>query len=240
MAEVDLARLAEGYRHRPASEASLARAVAVGEGLRSGSLILDVGGGPGHHAAIWDEQGHRPIVLDPAPAMTAPAIERGLVVVWGVSQALPYRDGVFDLVWFHLSLHYGDWPKAADEAIRVTRPGGRIEIWTLAADHHAGSLLARWFPSVERIDRGRFPDAAEVERYLGGSVESVERSSVVEAKTRTVGDWLAAAEAGFVSTLQLVDDAELEDGLAAFRHRYPDPSVELTYELRLSRIVARR
>lgn len=238
IAEVDLARLADGYRFRPASETSTERARHAGAGLSAGSTILDVGGGPGHHAAVWAAQGHHPIVLDPAEEMTLPAADRGLPVVLGVSQALPFRRDVFDLVWFHLSLHYGDWRPALDEAIRVCRAGGRVEIWTLSADHHAGSLLARWFPSVPRIDLARFPDGGDVERYLDDRATAVTRSRVVEQKTRPAREWLAAAEAGFVSTLQLIDADELKAGLAGFRLAYPDPTTEVPYELRLDRITA--
>ena len=64
--------------------------------------------------------GHRPVVLDPAREMIRPAAERGITVVRGVSQAMPFRDKSFDLAWFHLSLHYGNWAEAVDESIRVT------------------------------------------------------------------------------------------------------------------------
>jgi SAM-dependent methyltransferase len=238
MVEVDLARLAEGYRHRQPSDASLQRARRAGADLPPVSVILDAGGGPGHHAAVWASQGHLPVVLDPAEEMTAPAGDRGLAVVRGVSQAIPFRDGTFDLVWFHLSLHYGDWRRALDEALRVTHRGGRIEIWTLGADHHSASLLARWFPSVPRIDAARFPDPAAVESYLAEQAASVARSEVVERRYRLAGEWLAAAEAGFVSTLQLIDAEELQAGLAGFRQAYPDPTTEIGYEVRFDRIVA--
>jgi ubiquinone/menaquinone biosynthesis C-methylase UbiE len=238
IAEVDLARLADGYRFRPASEASIERARHAGASLSAGSTILDVGGGPGHHAAVWAEQGHHPIVLDPTQKMTLPAADRGLPVVLGVSQALPFRSDVFDLVWFHLSLHYGDWRLALDEAVRVCKAGGGVEIWTLSEDHHAASLLARWFPSVQRIDLARFPDGGHVERYLDDRATAVSRSRVVEQKTRPAGDWLAAVEAGFVSTLQLIDADELEAGLAGFQRAYPNPVTEIDYELRLDRITA--
>ena len=238
MPEIDLARLADGYEYRPPSDATLERARRAGAELETASAILDVGGGPGHHAEVWTGQGHHPIVLDPAADMTRPAVERGLVVVRGVAQALPFRDAVFDLVWFHLSIHYGDWRGAVDEAARVTRSGGRIEVWTLAADHHEASMLAMWFPSIPDLDRQRFPESAAVESYLGDRAPTVSLSSVVEHKTRAAGEWAAAAEAGFVSTLQLVPADELAAGMAAFRAAYPDPTIQIDYELRLDRIAA--
>ena len=238
--DVDLGRLAEGYRHRPPSDASLARARLAGSELAPGSMILDVGGGPGHHAAVWSEQRHLPIVLDSASEMTRPARNRSIVVVHGLSQALPFGDERFDLAWFHLSIHYGDWRAALDEALRVTKQNGRIEIWTLAADHHATSLLAQWFPAVVEIDRARFPAGADVEAHLAGHGATVHRSHEIEQRTRTVGEWITAVEAGFVSTLQFVSDGELAAGLAGFRRAYPDPSANIAYEMRFDRVVARR
>ena len=237
MAEVDLTALARGYHHRPPSPASLDRARQSGELLRVPAIILDAGGGPGHHAAVWASQGHVPIVLDPGEEMVRQASERGIAVVQAVAQAMPIRDGRFDLVWFHLSIHYGDWQRAADEALRVARPGGRIEIWTLAADHHDRSMLARWFPSVTAIDDARFPDGAEVEDYLATHAADVTRSHVVEERIRTAGEWEEAVRAGFVSTLQFIDEAELRSGLARFRRAHPEASERIVYELRFDRIV---
>jgi SAM-dependent methyltransferase len=237
---VDLDVLATAYRHRPPSDASLARASVAGDDLAPGSLILDVGGGPGYHAAVWARQGHRPVVLDPAAAVTGPAARRAVPVVRGLSQAMPFRDGPFDLVWFHLSLHYGDWRRALDEALRVARFDARIEIWTLADDHHDSSMLARWFPSVPTLDARRFPVVAHVEALLADSGASVTRARAVEERSRTVGDWAAAVAAGFVSTLQLVDEGEFTAGIAAFREAHPDSDEVLSYELKLDQLVARR
>lgn len=237
---IDLDALALAYRHRPPSDDSMARARVAGEALAAGSMILDVGGGPGHHAAVWSGQGHRPVIADPALPVTGPAAEGAVAVVRAVSQALPFRDATFDLVWFHLSLHYGDWRRAIDEALRVARPGGGIEVWTLADDHHGSSMLARWFPSVPALDAGRFPPTADVAAYLEAAGTSVRHGGAVELRERTAGEWAAAVEAGFVSTLQLIGEDELADGLAAFRTGHPDPAEPITYELRLDRLVARR
>lgn len=237
---VDLGSLAAAYRHRPPSDESLGRARRVGSELPGGSLILDVGGGPGHHAAVWASQGHVPVIVDPVVAVTGPAREGAVPIVRGVSQALPFHTGTFDLVWFHLSLHYGDWTRAIDEALRVARPIGRIEVWTLADDHHEGSMLARWFPSVPGLDADRFPPVAAIEHHLVTKRYRVFRSHHVEARRMAAGRWIEAVSAGFVSTLQLVGDDELATGLAAFAAAHPDPGEEVEYELRLERLVARR
>lgn len=238
--DVDLDALAAAYRHRPPSDASLERARRSGSGLQGGSLILDVGGGPGHHAALWADQGHRAVIVDPAVAVTGPAGERAVQLVRGRSQALPFCDETFDLAWFHFSLHYGDWERALDEALRVVRPGGLVEVWTLADDHHDTSMLGRWFPSVPALDRERFPTAAAIEARLAAAGHTVERNHQVEARRISAGEWIAAVSAGYVSTLQLVGREELDDGLGAFATAHPHADEEVVYELRLERFVARR
>jgi hypothetical protein len=240
MADVDLDRLAGAYRYRPASSESLARAGEAGRGLDRGSWVLDVGGGPGNHAAVWNAQGLRAVVLDPSGVMLATARDRSLFGVQGRAQSLPLRDGRFALVWFHLSIHYGDWRAAIDEAVRVLDDAGNVEIWTLGTDHHEQSLLARWFPSVPRIEAGRFPQPDAVAAYLGDRMTSIRVSHPVEIVVRPVGEWLRAVEAGFISTLQLLSDEERAVGIAAVREAYPDLFEELSYELRFTRITGCR
>lgn len=236
--QIDLDALAVAYLHRPASSASLDRARRAGASLPPGSAILDIGGGPGHHARVWREQGHRPVVLDPSAAMCGLAAAPGIAVVRGRSEALPFADGSFALAWFHFSVHYGDWRAAIDEAWRVSV--GRIEIWTLSAEHHDRSILAQWFPAIADIDAGRFPDPAAIESYLAAKAPGVERNAVVEPIAKTAGEWAAAVEAGYISSLQYLDEASLSAGLDAFRSAHPDPSDVVQYELRLDQITIRR
>lgn len=150
----------------------------------------------------------------------------------GRSQQLPFRDSSLALVYFHLSIHYGDWRRAIAEAARVLHRGGRCVVWTLGSRHHRASMLARWFPSVPRIDARRFPEPGEIARQLEGAGLSVDVGREVEAVHRSAGDWAAAVRAGFVSTLQLLDPAELEAGLAAFALAHPDPEETISYELK--------
>ena len=240
MTEVDLDRLAEGYRHRPASVASLERAHAAGSSLVRGARVLDVGGGPGNHAAVWQRQGLNAVVLDPSAAMLAYGRRHDLRGVRGTAQAMPFRVHRFALVWFHLSIHYGDWRAAIDESVRVLDDRGSVEIWTLGPDHHERSMLARWFPSVPRIDAHRFPHPEALAGYLSGQVPDVSVTHPVEEVARPSGSWLQAVEAGFISTLQLLSEDERSAGIEAFRRAHPDPDEEIAYQLHFTRIVGAR
>ncbi len=232
--EVDLEDLATGYDHRPASAPALARArrAAAASGLGAGDTAVDIGGGPGEHAAEWARTQAQALVVDASPRMATAASRRvGVAAINGTAQALPLRSGCASLCYFHLSIHYGDWQLALDEATRVLRPGGQCWIWTMGEKHHRSSFLARWFPSVGDIDAGRFPDPSAVAAHMVDRGATVQQGQEREYKTKPAGVWRAAVEARFVSTLQLVPAAEFTAGLAEFNRTHPDPAQPIDYLL---------
>jgi SAM-dependent methyltransferase len=238
-ADVDLEALAAGYRHRSLSPAARQRAAEAVDGMPAGTWALDVGGGPGTHAAVWNELGYQAVVVDPGAGMTATSRAAGVATVRGLGQRLPFRSATFHLAYFHLSIHYGEWRIALDEARRVLCPEGVIRVWTLGPDHHDGSFLARWFPRVPAIDRRRFPDPMGIADHLVISGCRVESGSAEEFLERRAGDWVAAVRAGFVSTLQFLSPAELAAGLDAFQGEHPDPDETLRYRMRWTWVTAR-
>ncbi len=235
MVDIDLDQLADAYRLRPMSTAARARAELSSDGCQG--LLLDIGGGTGDHAAAWVGAKRFPVVVDPASAMLTRASRHGgVAVVRATAQALPFQDHVAALAYFHLSIHYGDWRRSIAEALRVTRAGGRIEVWTMDREAIARSSLGRWFPKVVEIDQERFPDPADLARQLASNGRSVAISSTSETVDRSAADWADAVRARFVSTLQLLDDAEIAEGLAGFDAAHPDPDGRYRYELVLKRI----
>ncbi len=241
--EVDLDRLADGYRHRPAGPATLRRARrAAGEaGLAAGDLALDVGGGRGDHAAEFAGTGATAVVVDRSEVMAARARRAGVHAVVGDGRRLPIKDESARLVYFHASIHYGGWRDMLDEAVRVVAPGGVVWIWTFAPEHFRTSYLAEWFPSVPSIDEARFPDPEAMLAHLAGrALQGGGRETAHETVSRTAGDWVAAVRAGFVSTLHLLDPQEIEEGLDRFGAAHPDPTEEIRYELTQETVWARK
>lgn len=233
MTPVDLEDLAAGYQHRPSSPAALTRARRAGSAaLGPDDIALDIGGGRGQHAAVWSAMQARPVVVDASRGMVQAAVSQpGVNAICAKAQSMPLVDDCAQLAYFHLSLHYGDWRASLDEVARVLHGGGECWIWTMGAAHHRTSFLTRWFPSVGDIDAARFPDPTAVVRYLESIAATVETGVEVENKTMIAGRWRAAAEARFVSTLQLVPRNEFADGLASFDAAYPDPSQLVDYTL---------
>jgi SAM-dependent methyltransferase len=231
---VDLENLAAGYAHRPASPQGLARAcrAARSVSLGPGDVAVDVGGGRGAHAAVWVDLGALAVVVDPARGMaTAAAQQAGVFPVRAIAQQLPLPSSRVSLVYFHLSIHYGDWQRSVDEALRVLRPGGKCWIWTMGEEHHRSSFLTRWFPSVGAIDAERFPPPDEIARYLARRGALVKTGREVEHREMPARVWRAAAGARFVSTLQLISEQEFRSGLIAFDQTHPDPDEMIDYVL---------
>jgi SAM-dependent methyltransferase len=241
-ATVDLARLAGAYSHR-GEEAAVLRAANAADAARlaPGMLAVDVGGGGGRHAAVFASRGAQALVVDRSPEMVRAARLGGVPAVIGDGAALPVGDGVADLVYFHLSIHHGPAVAWLAEAARIVRPGGVVWVWTLSREHLRSSFLASWFPRVAELDEQRFPDPNHLAagmRRLG--LVDVEQEGATEEVRRSAAAWVAAVRAGFVSTLHLLEPAEVEAGLAAFAAAHPDPDEPVVYSLGFRRVSATR
>ena len=90
------------------------------------------------------------------------------------------------------------------------------------------------------IDTRRFPEPADLAGYLESRCRRVEHDIEIVQVVRSAGHWERAVRAGFVSTLQLVSEQEIEKGLRDFRKAYPDPDEQVGYALCFDRIVAVR
>jgi ArsR family transcriptional regulator len=136
--------------------------------------VLDAGTGTGRMLELLAPHIGRGIGIDDSPEMLAIARDRLAKAGAGHCQVrrgdvyrLPFADGDdsagFDAVLFHQVLHYLDDPQAAlREAIRVTKPGGRIliadfaphELEFLRAEHahrrlgFADSEVQGWFKAA--------------------------------------------------------------------------------------------
>ena len=100
----------------------------------AGTRLLDVATGPGYVASRAVERGVDAVGLDFSEAMLAFARSRspGVEFVRGDATALPFADASFDaVVAAFVLLHLGVPERAASEAARVLRPGGRaaFTVW---------------------------------------------------------------------------------------------------------------
>jgi SAM-dependent methyltransferase len=102
------------------SELMALRALIPAEGLS-----LEVGVGTGRFAAPLGIR----MGVEPAAAMAEMARRRGIDVLEGRAEALPFHDGSFDFVLMMTTICFLDDPlQALEEARRVLRPAGRLII----------------------------------------------------------------------------------------------------------------
>lgn len=114
--------------------------------LPAGNRILDLatGNGPLPHL-LWELR-RGDVEVDAvdmarvAPAWYQAGRHHGVRFSAGVRmEALPFRDGSFDLVVSQFGIEYSDRSRALAESVRVARPGGAFAFVL----HHAGSVLVR-------------------------------------------------------------------------------------------------
>lgn len=91
--------------------------------------LLDVGGGTGRVAVLFQEITDQVVIADSAIKMLREAQIKALRTVNGSSEHLPLKTGVFDRVIMVDALHHvKDQEKTLEEIWRVLAPGGRMVI----------------------------------------------------------------------------------------------------------------
>lgn len=125
---------------------------------------LEVGVGSGRFAAALGVE----IGLDPAREPLGLARARGVRVVQGVGEGLPFRDGVFGAVLVVVTLCFADDPQALlAEARRVLRPGGALVLGDVIADRSWGKWYRqRGEAGHSFYSQARFLTSADIERML--------------------------------------------------------------------------
>jgi len=166
--------------------------------------------------------------------MAAVARERLSTVKVALAERLPFKDGWFERAVMSLVIHLLDRPRAFAEAARVLRPEGRLVIATFDYAHFERYWLNRFFPSLEGIDRARFPDAEGLRDELAAAgFGSVELFPLSQRGRMDRAEAIERVRGRFISTFQLVDEDEYRTGLERMESELPDES-----EYRLEWLVA--
>jgi SAM-dependent methyltransferase len=171
--------------------------------IKPGDLVLDVAAGTGNAAIPAARTGAKVIASDLTPELMDVgktwAAEVGVQLTWETAdaEALPYGDGLFDAVLSCVGVMFAPHHQAAaDELVRVCRPGGTIGLiaWTPAG--FIGQMFATMKPYAPPPPPGSQPPPLwgsedHVRELLGDRVEQV------RAETRTVRVTHFATPEGF-------------------------------------------
>lgn len=224
-----------------------------------GEEVLDVAAGTGNAAIPAAAAGARVTASDLTPELLeagrARAAAQGVDLAWEVAdaEALPFADASFDVVLSCIGVMFAPHhQQAADELVRVCRPGGRIGLLSWTPAGVVGQLFAAMKPFLPPPPPGAQPpplwgDEAHVRVLLGDRVE--------DARTRTetmrvdlfpgptdMRDYFAAVYGPtLVAYRGVADDAgrraELDAAIddVAARFREPDGSMAWEYLLLTAR-----
>ncbi len=217
--------------------------------------VLDVAAGSGNVAIPAAATGARVIASDLTPELLdqgkADAAAAGVTIEWEVGDAenLPYEDDTFDAVTSCVGVMFAPHHQAAaDELVRVCRPGGRIGLISWTPTGFIGQLFATMKPYVAPPPPGAQPpplwgDIEHVRGLLGDRVTAV-RASQQLLNAGALSDPVAFRDYfkhNYGPTIAayrgLADDAErtaeLDQALLDLveRFRTPDGTVEWEYLL---------
>lgn len=126
-------------------------------------LGLEIGVGGGRFAAPLGVQ----VGVDPALAMLAHAVVRGIKVVAGTAENLPFADNSFDYALVVTTICFVDSPDAmVAEARRVLKPGGRLVIGFIDRESFLGQEYLEHQAESVFYREATFYSADEVEAIL--------------------------------------------------------------------------
>ena len=186
------------------------------------SRVLDVGCGTGRFTtAIREMTGAEVYGLDASEEMLKRAREKSSEIRWinGRAEHLPFEDGSFDTVAITMALHqFEDGRMAVQEAARVLAPGGSLVILTTSHGRIRSSYFAL-FPGLKEIDLKRFPSIPRMKEWMAEAGLEAEYHIVRRKREIPVDEIIERMRGRFISTLELMDDADFEIGLAIFEKR---------------------
>jgi SAM-dependent methyltransferase len=122
-------------------------------GVRPGDRVLDVAAGSGNAAIPAAAAGAIVTASDLTPELfdagRSTAAERGVELEWfeADAEAMPFADDTFDVVMSCVGVMFAPHhQEAADELIRVVRPGGTIALLSWTPEGFIGNLFATMKP----------------------------------------------------------------------------------------------
>jgi SAM-dependent methyltransferase len=117
-------------------------------GIQAGQRVLDIAAGTGNASIPAAQRGADVIATDLTPELLVAgelrAAAAGVDLAWAVAdaEALPYADASFDVVMSAIGVMFAPYHQAAaDELVRVTRPGGTVALLSWTPGGMLGSLF---------------------------------------------------------------------------------------------------
>jgi ubiquinone/menaquinone biosynthesis C-methylase UbiE len=209
--------------------------------VAAGDRVLDVAAGSGNAAIPAAERGATVTASDLTPELfdagRAEASTRSVELAWeeGDAEHLPYEDASFDVVLSCVGVMFAPYhQQAADEILRVVRPGGRIALLSWTPEGFIGEMFRTMKPYAPPPPPGASPapmwgSEAHVLELLGERVHGLQ-SRTAHAPIDAFGtgaefrDFFKATYGPTIAVYRALADApdraaELDAALAGLGHR---------------------
>jgi SAM-dependent methyltransferase len=186
--------------------------------------VLEVGCGTGRFLAALAGRA-KAWGVDPSQEMLEVARGRvhGAGLKLGLAEELPFKDRWFERAAMWLVVHLVDRPRAFAELHRVLSPGGRFAIATFDPVHFDAFWLNALFPSLEAVDRARFPTGEQLEEELpAAGFDEVRLTRISQESWIDRQVALERIRGKHISTFDLLDDDEYAAGLAKAERELPE------------------
>ena len=125
----------------------------AGAGIAAGARVLDVAAGTGNASVPAAQRGARVTASDLTPDLLAAGSRRpdvqGLDIEWVEADAehLPFEDGSYDVVMSAIGVMFAPHHQvAADELVRVCKPGGTVALLSWTPEGMLGELFRTMAP----------------------------------------------------------------------------------------------
>jgi SAM-dependent methyltransferase len=178
-------------------------------GIGPGQRVLDIAAGTGNASIPAAQRGADVVASDLTPELfdagRARASEAGVELEWVAADAedLPFEDASFDAVISSIGVMFAPFhQKAADELLRVCRPGGTIGLLSWTPDGMLGALFRMMGPFAPPPPPGAQPpplwgSEKHLRELLGDRLQlSTQRREVLEvtafAQPRDYGEHFKA------------------------------------------------
>ncbi|MGY1741658.1 MULTISPECIES: class I SAM-dependent methyltransferase [unclassified Blastococcus] len=242
--------------------AELGPVLVAAAGVRPGDRVLDVAAGSGNVAVPAALAGADVTASDLTPELLEAgrrsAEARGARLRWeeADAEALPYADAAFDVVLSCVGVMFAPHhEQAADELVRVARPGGTIGLVNWTPEGFVGELFRTMKPYAPPPPPGASPpplwgDEAHVRALLGDRVtDLVARRQTVTVTGQPSPEawrdyWKTVYGPTIVAYRTVADDPErtaaLDRDLTALAARYDHGSGAIAMDWEYLLVTARR
>lgn len=196
----------------------------VREGDLNGRRVLDIGSGTGRFAAALSQRA-KVWAVDQSPEMLEVARARapGVRFKEATAYELPFKDGWFERATMWLVVHLLDRPRAYAEIRRVLAQGGRTAVATFDPSYFGLFWFRDYFPSMEEIDRARFPTREDFRAELAGAgFEAPGFTRISQRATVTRDVALERIRGRHIATFDLISEDEFRSGVERAERELPD------------------